>query len=60
MAASGYFRFNASLVGALPLPTGVLNDAALIAIGKAGHQGMPIDEAALAERVLDLLNNGSA
>jgi len=60
VAASGYFRFNASLVGALPLPAGVLNDAALIAIGKAGHQGKPIDEAALAERVLHLLSNGSA
>ncbi len=58
VAASGYFRFNASLVGTLPLPSGVLDDAALIQIGRAGHQGKPVDEGALAERVLRLLGNG--
>ncbi len=54
VAASGYYRFNAALVGALPLPAQALSDATLIRIGRAGHQGK-VDERALAERVLTLL-----
>jgi hypothetical protein len=58
VAASGFFRFNAGVVGALPFPEGGDSDVALRRIGVAAHQGEIPDQAGLDERVAELLGLG--
>jgi len=58
VAASGFFRFNAGVVGALPLPAGALGDGALRRIGLAARQSGAVDQAALDDRVAELLGLG--
>jgi hypothetical protein len=43
-AAGGFARFNAQVVGSLPLPTKALADPALAELGRAGRAGVPIQE----------------
>jgi hypothetical protein len=43
-AANGFRRFNARVVGALPLPVGVLHDATLSHLAEAGREGRLIQE----------------
>jgi hypothetical protein len=43
-AAGGYARFNATTVGALPLPTAVLADTRLDPVAREGRLGAPIQD----------------
>jgi methylase of polypeptide subunit release factors len=43
-AASGFARFNARVVAALPLPEGVLRDSTLVGLGRRGVAGEPVQE----------------
>jgi hypothetical protein len=43
-ASSGFARFNAQVVGGLPLPDGALADPALVRLGRAGHAGEPVQD----------------
>jgi len=45
LAASGFARFNARVVAELPLPAGVLQDAALAELARHGMRGDTIQEA---------------
>ncbi|MFN8648187.1 MAG: N-6 DNA methylase [Gemmatimonadales bacterium] len=45
VAASGFARFNARVVGGLPLPASVLSDARLAALAERGARGDPVQEA---------------
>ncbi|MBK6423093.1 MAG: N-6 DNA methylase [Gemmatimonadetes bacterium] len=45
VAASGFARFNARVVGGLPLPDAVPSDARLVALAERGARGEPIQEA---------------
>ena len=58
VAASGYSRFNAELVGNLPVAPNALTDRTLIALSRAAHQEPPGDQAAIDRRVIDLLEHG--
>ena len=44
-AAGGYARFNATTVGALPLPLTVLTDARLDPVAREGRLGAPVQDA---------------
>jgi hypothetical protein len=44
LAANGFARFNARVVGALPLPAGVLEDAQLMSVTDRGTRGQNIQE----------------
>jgi hypothetical protein len=43
-AAGGYARFNATVVGALPLPTAVLTDSRLDRLARDGRLGAPVQD----------------
>jgi hypothetical protein len=43
-ARGGFARFNARVVGALPLPAGVLADAALAEFARLGAEGAPVQK----------------
>jgi hypothetical protein len=43
-ASSGFARFNAQVVGGLPLPGGTLTDPALVRLGRAGHAGERVQD----------------
>jgi len=43
-AAGGYARFNATIVGALPLPTAVLTDPRLDRLARDGRLGAPVQD----------------
>ena len=43
-ARGGFARFNARVVGALPLPTGVLTDAVLAQLARLGAEGAPVQK----------------
>ena len=43
-AAGGYARFNATIVGALPLPTAVLTDSRLDRLAREGRLGAPVQD----------------
>ena len=58
VAASGYSRFNAELVGNLPLAPSALTDGALIGLCRVAHETGSIDQGALDRRVLELLEEG--
>jgi hypothetical protein len=53
-AANGFRRFNARVIGSLPLPEAVLTDTALPALAEAGRCGRP-DQEALDRRCANLL-----
>ena len=55
VAASGYSRFNAELVGSLPLAPNALTDPILIALSRAAHDEGRIDQTAIDLRVLHWL-----
>jgi hypothetical protein len=58
MAASGYFRFNAELVGGVPLAAGAMTDPVLIALSRSAHVEGLVDQAAIDRRVAALLVGG--
>ncbi len=45
VARGGYARFNAAVVGALPLPAGVLHDPTLLDLGRRALAGAAVQEA---------------
>lgn len=55
VAASGFARFNAAVVEALPLPDPALTDAELLRIGRAAAGGGGFDQSAADERGAELL-----
>jgi len=55
VAASGFARFNADVVEALPLPDLVMADASLLAIGERAWTGSAFDQEAADERCAELL-----
>lgn len=55
VAASGYRRFNAEVIGRLPLPAGVLEDVELERIGREAHRAGAVDQEPLDRRVAVLL-----
>ncbi len=55
VAASGYSRFNAELVAGLPLSLTALTDPRLIELSRAAHADPQRDQAAIDQRVLELL-----
>ena len=59
VAASGFRRFNAAVIGSLPLPEGVTTDPTLIDIARAARRTGRIDQIALDARAAALLE-GSA
>jgi len=44
VARGGYARFNAAVVGGLPLPTGVLDDQRLHDLGRRALAGIAVQE----------------
>ena len=59
IARGGYARFNAAVVGGLPLPTGVLDDEALYHLGRRALAGIAVQEA-LDEYVAQSLRLGDS
>ena len=59
IARGGYGRFNAAVVGGLPLPTGVLDDEALYDLGRRALAGIAVQEA-LDEYVAQSLRLGDS
>lgn len=59
VARGGYARFNATVVGGLPLPTGVLDDRTLYELGRRGLAGISVQEA-LDEYVAQSLKLGDS
>ncbi len=58
VAASGYSRFNAELVGGVPLVTEAMTDPVLLALSRAAHVEGLIDQGAIDRRVDALLVGG--
>ncbi|MGE0552775.1 MAG: hypothetical protein AB7R55_05040 [Gemmatimonadales bacterium] len=55
VAASGFARFNADVVEALPLPDAVMADVSLLAIGERAWTGSAFDQEAADDRCAELL-----